>query len=124
MDVTEVKKLLQMYFDAGFEADGEKMSKVFHDDAHVYGHGENSVLFDMDMKFFINIIGAQDPPDSQKPDFVRYEEILSIDFTGEDTAVARVKLRLGDVIYTDVLSIIRLDGKLKVISKLYAGVPV
>ena len=118
---TGIKDLLQLYFDASFESDGEKMSKVFHPGAHVYGHTEDSALKDMDREFFINVVGSL-PPGSANASFSREDEILSVDFTGENTAVALVKLRLGDIVFTDVLSLIRLDGKWTVISKLYSGV--
>lgn len=118
MDTTDIKDLLQLYFDASFEADGEKMSKVFHHPAHVYGHADDGALKDMNRDFFINLVGSLTPGSENTP---REDEILSIDFTGKNTAVARVKLRLGDIVFTDVLSLMRLDGKWTVISKLFSG---
>ena len=44
--------------------------------------------------------------------------------TGEHIAVARVKLRVGNTLYTDVLSFMELDEKWAVIAKVLSGVPI
>ena len=120
MDSSEIRSLLQDYFDAGVEFDANKMSGVFHRDAHIYGHGEKGVLKDMDRDFFVNMVGSASPSNPPSP---RYDEILAIDFTGVDTAVARVKVRIKDTLFTDILCFMRLEGKWGVISKVFAGVP-
>ena len=122
MDSNKIKEVLQAYFDASYEGNREKMGTVFHDVAHIYGHGEGGALGDMDKAAFLKIIGTG-APNEPKPDYPRQDEILSIDFTGENTAVARVKIRVGSIMFTDILSFMRLDGKWTVISKVYSGVP-
>ena len=117
MDSNEIKKVLQTYFDACNENCGDKMDSILHNAAHVYGHAEGGTLNDMDKEFFVDLIRSEQPAE----DFPRADEILSIDFTGENTAIARVKLRVGNTLYTDILSLIRLEGKWMIISKLYSG---
>ena len=119
MDTSGVKEVLQMYFDGCAGGDAEKIAKVFHDGSHVYGLSENGKILDSDKDAFVKIIGSF-KPDGQTP---RQDEILSIDFTGENTAVARVKIRVGNILFTDILSFIQLEGKWGVISKVYSGVP-
>lgn len=123
MESSEIKEIIQTYFDASFESSGEKMARVFHKGAHIYGHGENGALNDMEKDFFVNLVGTPRPA-ANKPEFTRQDEILAIDFTGENTAVARVKLRVGNTLFTDMLCFMRIDGKWGVISKVYSGVPV
>jgi len=123
MDTTAIKELLQLYFDASFESDGEKMAKVFHDAAHIYGHGGDGDLADAPKAPFVTMVSSF-PPGSSDPAFVRDDEILSIDFTGENTAIARVRLRMENIVFTDVLSLICIGGNWSVISKLYSGVPI
>jgi hypothetical protein len=120
MDVNEIKKVIQAYFDTGYASDGAGMSEVFHDAAHLYSRGEDGSLIDWNKDFFIKLVGSGAPD----PGYPRYDEILSIDFTGENTAVARVKVRVQDTIYTDILCFIYLDGKWRIISKVFTGVPV
>ena len=121
MDADEIKTIIQLYFDGSYEGNREKMEKVFHQAAHIYGQASDGSLNDMPKDMFVNRVGSK-PADS--PAFPREEEILSIDFTGENTAVARVKLRVFNTRFTDILSFMRLDGKWGVISKLFSGVPV
>jgi hypothetical protein len=77
----------------------------------------------MEKEFFVKLVGSHGA-DAPKPDYKRQDEILAIDFTGENTAVARVKLRVGNTLFTDILSFMRLDNKWAVISKVFSGVPV
>ena len=122
MDTNGLKAAIQLYFDACYEDDEEKMREVFHSAAHVYGHIDGGAFKDSDLETFIKV--ATKPPGAPRPDHPRKDEIISIDFTGENTAVARVSLRTDVKFYTDILSFIRLDGKWTIISKLFSGVPI
>jgi len=123
MDNSKIREVIQTYFDASYESSREKMAQVFHDAAHIYGRTENGSLNDMDKGFFVKLVAT--PPDNTPGRaYAREDEILSIDFTGDNTAVARVKLRVGDIRFTDMLCFMCLDGKWGVISKVFSGVPV
>ena len=117
MEANEIKAVVQGYFDAGFDCDGKKMREVFHGAAHIYGIGEAGALSDMDIGAFVKLVEKPSPP------YPRQDEILSVDFLGKDTAVARVKTRVGNTLFTDNLSFLRLDGKWKIISKIASGEP-
>ena len=123
MDDKEIRELIQMYFDACYEGSGEKMARVFHDAAHIYGHDENGAFTDMDKNFFVGLVGSV-RTDAPKTEYPRQNEILAIDFTGDNTAVARVKVRVFNTLFTDMLCFMRLGGKWSVISKVYSGVNV
>ena len=117
MDANEIKEVIQAYFDADYAGDSDGMAKVFHDGSHLYGLGADGELLDWPKEKFLHVLAKG------KPEYPRYNEILSIDFTGDDTAVARVKIRVEDIIYTDILSFLRLNGKWGVMAKVYAGAP-
>ena len=118
MDIDEIKSIIQLYFDGSYEGNRDKMDKVFHQAPHVYGHAQDGSLTDMPRDRFVDHVGSR-PADS--PLYVREEEILSIDFTGEKAAVARVKLRVNNTRFTDILSFMCIDGKWGVISKVFSG---
>jgi hypothetical protein len=121
MNVGEIEKVIQEYFDASYCSDGEGIAGVFHDGSHLYHRGEDGSLADWDKEFFVNRVGSRGKnPD---PGYPRYEEILSIDFTGENTAVARVKIRVGQTLYTDILCFLRLGDKWGIMSKVFTGEP-
>ena len=117
MDENGVRETLQKYFDAGNEANGEKMREVFYPIAHLYSPGKDGTLINWDMDFFAARVS------STKLGFPPYNEIISIDFINEDAAAARVKVRVMDTLFTDILSLIRIDGKWKIIAKVFTGVP-
>ena len=119
MDAEEIKRVIQLYFDGSYEGDGNKMDQVFHQAAHIYGHAPDGSLNDMPRDQFVARVGTKR---DGAPSFPREEEILSIDFTGENTAVARVKLRVFKTLFTDMLCFMRLEGKWGVIAKVFSGV--
>jgi len=123
VDTAQINKMLQKYFNAFYEADAKELAKLFHEAAHIYGLDENGVLRDIDRNTFIKIIDSV-APNSKNTDFIRKDEILSIDFISKDAAVARIKLRFGDFAFTDILSLISLDGEWKVISVLETSKPI
>lgn len=117
-----VESVIQMYFDASFTGDAGKVREVFHEAAHIYGLDQNGALNDWDVPFFANLVGSS--VSSQSMGLARQDKILSLDFTGGNTAVARVSLRVRDTLFTDVLSFIKIDGKWKIMAKVLSGVPV
>ena len=122
MDIDGIKKVIGAYFDTGYVSDGAGMAEVFHDSAHLYKRDKDGSLIDWDKDFFVNLVSSQSQG-KEGPAYPRYNEILSIDFIDEDSAVARVKVRVGDTLFTDILCFLRLGGKWQIISKVFAGVP-
>jgi len=122
MDEKGLKEAIQKYFDSSNESNAGAMAEVFHESAHLYMVGQDGKLLDWDQEFFINRIKSRKESPAGHV-FPVQNEILSIDFTSDDTAVVRLKIRVGDVLYTDILSFIRLDGTWWIISKLATGVP-
>jgi len=117
MDVNGVKETLQAYFDAGDEGSGANMKEVFYDIAHLYSLGEDGTIIDWDMEFFAKRVSSTDKG------YPQYHEIISIEFISEYAAVARVKVRVMNTLFTDILSLICRDGKWKIIAKVFSGVP-
>jgi len=123
MDDSKIREVIQTYFDASFEGSAEKMDRVFHGAAHIYGIDKAGALNDMPRDHFVKMVGAH-RTEGQAPAFPRQDEILSVDFTGEFTAVARVKLRVGKTLFTDMLCFMYLEGRWGVIAKVFSGVAV
>ena len=122
MDNAEVKQVLRDYFDGLYYAEAEKINKVFHDASNLYGIGEDGTLRAMTKEAFVNLVasaGFSEPRQASKQ-----EEILSVDFSDDNTAVARVKVRVGNTLFTDILCLLQIEGKWGIISKVYAGITV
>lgn len=123
MDRKEIENVVQGFLDASYARDWKKMETLFHDEFQFFGHDENGALRKRNKEEFIGGYRAS-AADKSWPYYPSYNEILSIDFTGENTAVARTKLRIKDRIYTDILSLMRLNGVWGIIAKVAASVPV
>ena len=120
MDRKEIELLIQDYFDASYESDGQKIGPVFHDAAHIYRRAEDGTLMDVDKDAFIERVSSGKAYES----YPRQDEIISIEFTGDYSAVAIVKLRVRETMFTDILAFIKLQDKWSVIAKLASAAPV
>ena len=120
MDTNAIKSVLETYFDAAFESNGDKFKEVFHEAAHIYGCADGD-LYDNPRDDFVKFVMNEIPPDF--PAWKRQDEIFSIDFTSERPAVARVKVRVMSTLFTDILSLIKIDDKWTIIAKVFAGAP-
>lgn len=122
MNKSEIEQALHYYFDGSYEGDSRKMRQVFHPAAHIYGLDADGALTDWTLDDFADIVdNVVKPKDSGQK---REDEIIAIDFTGENTAAARVRLRVGQTKYTDILSFIRLNGEWRIIAKVLSGVEI
>ena len=122
MSKEAIEKKIQMYFDAVYEGDGQAILKVFHASSHVYGHTENGELADWPAEVFSQRINSAVSTKSLGIEPVH--KIYSIDFTGDNTAVAKVGLRVRETMFTDILSFICLNGEWFIIAKVFAGIKV
>ena len=52
----------------------------------------------------------------------RYDRIISIDVAAPESAMAKVQLAFGDRFFTDYLSLLRIDGQWRIISKTFTYV--
>ena len=123
MENTEIKALAQTYLDACYESNVDKFKEVFHEVAHVYGYDEKGQLNDRTKDEFISYVENK-TPQGYRPEFPRQEEIVSIELANEKTAVVCLKVRVMNMMFSDILSLMHLDGKWKIISKVYTGAPI
>ncbi len=108
--------VLSRYFDGLYHSDTAILKEVFHPLAHyVCATGDELVHKTMDAYF--PIVDARPAPASRGE--TRVDEIVSIAFAGPVTAVARVRCAIGEKLFTDILTLIRLDGRWQIISKVF-----
>ncbi len=123
MDRKAIERVIQNFFDASYAADPEKMSGVFHSEMQFFGFDRDGNLVKRSKDSFVDGYRAN-AKDPAWPDFPRVNEILSIDFTGENTAVSRTRVRIRNTLYTDIFCFMRLGGEWRIIAKVASGVPV
>ena len=123
MDRSNINEVIREYLDACFESSVEKFRQVFHSAAYLYKHDGAGAMKDIPLEEFIKIVEATYSA-SPIPNFPQQDEVLSIDFSDEKTAVTRVKVRVGNIMFSDILSLMFLDGKWMIVSKVFSGEPI
>jgi hypothetical protein len=104
------------YFDGWYEADVEKLRRVFHPACRLQcvindAHDDD----DMD-KVYAGVRNRQSPASRGE---VRHDRILSIAIPGPTWALAQVQLSIGPKLFTDFLSFLKIEGRWQIVSKVF-----
>ncbi len=116
MEVVAVKNVLSKYFDGLYNSDTSRLADVFHPRAH-YVCATDGVLLYRDMDEYFPIVEKRPSPASRGE--IRNDRILSVEFAGPVTAYARVECSIGEKFFTDFLTLIFVDRKWQIISKVF-----
>jgi hypothetical protein len=114
--VAPVTATLQMYFDGLYNSDTERLAKAFHRRA-IYASATGSDLVHMTMPEYLPMVDARPSPASRGEP--RTDRVVSIEFAGPVTALARVECSIGPKHFTDLLSLVHVDGRWQIIAKVF-----
>jgi 4-oxalocrotonate tautomerase len=112
----EVAGVLSTYFDGLYHSDTKRLARVFHPRAHYVCASEGTLTY-RTMEEYLPIVDARPSPASRGE--ARADSVVSIEFAGPVTAFARVNCAIGPKYFTDLLTLIRLDGRWQIISKVF-----
>jgi len=112
----EIVAALGDYFDGLYTSDASKLAGVFHPQA-IYACASDGTLTHMTMDAYLPMVAKRPSPASRGEP--RRDRILSIEFAGPVTAMARVECTIGPKRFTDLLSFVRLDGHWRLIAKVF-----
>ncbi len=115
-EYADVAQVLSAYYDGLYYGDTAILEEVFHPDAH-YATVSGGDLLHLDMKSYFPIVQARQSPESlEEP----YGYILeSIEFAGPAVASARMRSSMLEKHFIDFLTMINLDGRWRIISKVF-----
>lgn len=111
-----VKTVLQTYFDGLYECDAEKLAGVFHPRALYATADETPPLF-RSMEEYLPLVAARVSPASRGE--ARRDAIDAIEFAGANAAQARVRCSIGERDFVDLLTLLRVDGAWRIVSKVF-----
>ncbi len=117
----DIQDLMGRYYEGLYRCDTQILKSVFHPDAHYYTKTPDGLLH-LDMPRYFKILEQRISPQSQNEP--RFQEIEAIDLAGLETAMVRFKCRMLNTLYTDFLSLLKLDGKWWVMSKTFQATPI
>ncbi len=111
-----VTNVISNYFDGLYSSDTSVLADVFHPRAHYVCATDGSLLY-LEMAEYFPIVDKRPSPASHKE--TRNDRILSIEFAGPVTAYARVECSIGEKFFTDFLTLVFVDKKWQIISKVF-----
>lgn len=117
----DVATVLQTYFDGLHHSDTGRLARVFHPLA-VYVTATEAAAnggrpVHLTMGDYFPIVDARPSPASRGE--ARRDSIVSVEFAGPVTASARVECAIGPKFFTDLLTLIFVDGRWQIIAKVF-----
>jgi len=112
----EVIDVLVRYFDGLHHSDTTILRRVFHPSA-LYACASEGTLLSLRMDEYFAVVDKRASPASLGQ--VRTDRITSIEFAGPATAFARVECSIAPKRFTDLLTLVQLDGRWQVIAKVF-----
>jgi hypothetical protein len=112
----DVYDLIGQYFDTLYYCDLEKFDTVFHPQA-IYATADETPLLYRGMPAYREVIAQRQSPASRSEQ--RHDFIDAIEFAGRNTALARVRCSIGERDFVDLLSVVRIDGRWRIIAKVF-----
>ncbi|MGR6998273.1 nuclear transport factor 2 family protein [Yinghuangia aomiensis] len=122
--VPEVQQVLGCYFDGLYHGDTELLARMLHPGA-VYatatGSGDGGELLRLSMDEYFEVVRGREAP--AKRGEARRDRVVSVEFAGPVTALARVEMSMGSRRYWDYLTLVRVGGRWQVIAKVFHSEP-
>jgi Putative lumazine-binding len=115
-DVQGLMQAVQRYFDLMYDADVSGFDRVFRPTAQLHGLRDGKMRM-LTTQAYRDILASTPSPKSQNAS--RQEEILLLDVTSADQALAKVRVRINAIVYVDYLSYHRVGGDWLVSSKAF-----
>ncbi len=112
----EIAEVLTTYFDGLYNSDTSRLAEVFHPQAHYVCVSDGTLQYLTMDKYFPAVDARTSPRDNGEK---RQDRILSIEFGGPAMAFARVECAIGPKFFTDFLTLIHLEEKWQIISKVF-----
>ncbi|MFZ1105087.1 MAG: nuclear transport factor 2 family protein [Hyphomicrobiaceae bacterium] len=115
-DIDAVEKVVWTYLDGLYEGDTGKLGQAFHEVSHLYGLREGGVD-DMPRAKWFDLVNSRPSPKARG--LRRTDRIVSVDFSGPETAFVKVECSIHPRHFTDYLTLLKLNEGWRVVSKTY-----
>ena len=119
-DEQGIRQAVQYYFDGGRNADSATMGKGFESSVAHMLYVRDNKLNDVPIPQFLARIAAQRTPEF-KPDN-NQRRVVSVDFAG-NAAIAKLETVTPENLVIDYMSLLKVDGRWKIVNKIFDRVP-
>ncbi len=114
--IQDLSDALQLYFNLMYDCDVNHFERVFASTAQLHGFREDKMNCWPAAQYKEVLAGRTSPKTLGAP---RDDQILLLDFTSPSQALAKVRVRINDMMFVDYLSYHKVDGSWLVTSKAY-----
>lgn len=114
--IQNIVSAINSYFDLMYDADDNSFPDVFHDACLIHGLRDGTLTAWSASEFRDVMRGRPSPASMQSP---RDQEIFSIEHTAPALAVAKVRVRIGQICFVDHLTFHCIDGRWRITSKAF-----
>ena len=114
-DEAAIRQTVQYYFDGGRNRDSLTLRKAFHPDARMLFAREGKLVV-VPIAEYITRVGSEKAVPGAVDSTER--KVVSVDVEG-DAAVAKLELRRPDMVLTDYMSLLKVDGRWLIVNKIF-----
>lgn len=107
---------VQIYFDALYECNVEKLNSVFHEKSSLFD-ADNGEIFVEPIASFSRDVASRTSPASKSQ--TRDEEILLIDYLAPKCATVKIRLRAHQSVFVDHLGFVYGENGWEIVSKIW-----
>jgi hypothetical protein len=111
-----VVAVLEDYFEGLYRSDAQILRRVFHP-AALYACATEGTLLTLNMEPYFVMVDQRPSPASRGD--TRTDRVLAVQFVGPVTALATVECSIRPKHFTDLLTLIFIDGRWQIISKVF-----
>ncbi|WP_051965099.1 nuclear transport factor 2 family protein [Deinococcus misasensis] len=111
-----IENLLQVYFDGLYTSDPQKLSEVFHPQAHYITPSQGDFL-QLSLQQYLQRVSQR--TSLEGTGFIRTDRIERIEQLSEDTALAVVTCSLPGRRFKDLLALAKTEGRWTIVSKVF-----
>ena len=112
----QFSEAIQRYFNLMYDCDVSRFDQVFHATAQLHGVRDGALTVWPAATYREVLSKRQAPKSAGAP---REEEILMIDFTSSDQALAKVRVRIHQNVFVDYLTFLKIDGEWRITAKAF-----
>ena len=114
--ITELIDAVTVYFDAIYYCNVDKLDKVFHESSSLFDADEGKIFVDP-IESFRTDVASRPSPSAQNQK--RSDEIISIDWLSEISAIVKLRLQAHQNVFVDHLSFVKGQEGWKIVAKVW-----
>jgi len=115
-DYEAVVAVMASYFDGLHHSDTSRLRQVFHREAH-YACASDGSLLHLTMDDYFAVVDKRPSPASRGE--ARSDRIVAIEFGGPAMAFVKAECAIAPKAFIDFLTLLKLDGRWQIISKVF-----